>query len=194
MNVLRDHDREDPLRLFAALWLPPGLSAIALKKLERLRRNARGVRWVCPAQFHITLKFLGDTPRHVLPDLERVLAEVAAATSPITLQLVKGGVFPAVGPPRVVWIGLEPEAALRALADRITEVLEPYGFPPEKKVFSAHLTLGRAEQNAFFDYTALSEEKTSAAEAVSSLALVRSQLKPGGSVYDNIGVWPLAMN
>ena len=79
------------------------------------------------------------------------MREVAAASCPVHLGLAEGGVFPPAGSARVVWLGLTPRAELIALAGRIEKALAPLGFPPERRPFTPHLTLGRAEPGAVFD-------------------------------------------
>jgi len=179
------------LRLFVALWLPPALARAALARLEELRPGSRGIRWVRPDQLHLTLKFMGEAPAAKLPKIETALREVACTLSPIELVLKAGGVFPPSGPPRVVWLGLAPQVELSALANRVEKALAPLGFPPERRPFAPHLTLGRAEPGAVFDRTALGQGFTVEQVAVDRLSLVRSELRPGGSVYATVAEWRL---
>jgi 2'-5' RNA ligase len=48
-------------RLFIAIELPPPVSQ-ALSSLQDRLQAARPVRWIKPAQIHLTLQFLGETP------------------------------------------------------------------------------------------------------------------------------------
>lgn len=181
----------DSLRLFVALWLPEALAKAALSRLALLRRDGRGVRWVRPDQLHLTLKFLGETPAAFLPEIERALAGVAAASTSFALGLEAGGVFPPSGPPRVVWIGVSPAAKLVELAARVEQALQPLGFDPETRPFRPHLTLGRAEPGAVFDRALLARPLAAQPETIAALSLVQSQLRPGGSVYRTVAEWKL---
>lgn len=180
------------LRLFVALWLPAPLAGVALARLEELRPGSSLVRWVRPDQLHLTLKFLGETPVAKLPAIENALREVAAASCPVNLGLAEGGTFPPVGPPRILWLGLTPREDLAALAGRVEQALAPLGFPPERRPFTPHLTLGRAEPGASFDRSLLGQGFVVEPTAVEQLALVKSELRPSGAIYKNVGEWPLA--
>ncbi|MGQ9779136.1 MAG: RNA 2',3'-cyclic phosphodiesterase [Bacillota bacterium] len=179
----------DSLRLFVAIWLPEPLARAAAARLEELRQGSRGIRWVRPEQLHLTLKFLGETPRAELPQLFSALAGVAAATRPFSLSLAPGGVFPPGGPPRVIWLGVTPEEELAVLAARVEEALVPLGHPPEKRPFRAHLTLGRAEPGAIFDRVLLGRALAGGPAVVGRLSLVQSVLRPQGPVYTTLADW-----
>lgn len=179
-------------RLFVALWLPAPLARAALVRLEELRPGSRLVRWVRPDQLHLTLKFLGETPAAKLPAIEAALRVVASSASPVTMGLAEGGVFPPAGPPRVLWLGLTPREELVALAGRVEKALAPLGFPPERRPFAPHLTLGRAEPGAVFDRALLGRGFALTPERIEKLSLVKSELRPGGSIYTNTAEWFLA--
>lgn len=181
----------DSLRLFVALWLPDGLRRAALARLEELRRGSIRVRWTKPEQLHLTLKFLGETPAAELPGIEEALARTAAAASPIHLNLAAGGVFPPAGPPRIIWLGLEPEKDLATLAAAVEQSLAPLGFAPEKRRFRPHLTLGRAEPGAVFRRELLAAPLDTQPGTVAALSLVQSELRPGGAVYTTVREWGL---
>ena len=50
--------------------LPEDWQKILRLPQEKIGWLGRGVKWVEPENLHLTLKFLGDTPDHVLPDVE----------------------------------------------------------------------------------------------------------------------------
>lgn len=191
MALTKDNSARDSLRLFVALWLPETLAGAAWRRLERLRPDGRGVRWVRREQLHLTLKFLGETPADKLPAVQEALAGAAAGGRPVDLRLTAGGVFPPAGPPRVLWLGLEPAGELGALAGAVEKALAPLGFPPEGRPFRPHLTLGRAEPGAAFDRAVLAREIAEPPAAVDSMALIRSDLGPGGPRYTTLCEWRL---
>jgi len=93
------------LRLFIAIDLPAELRST----VAGLCRGVAGARWVRHEQFHITLRFLGDTAEERLTDLRERLHQVAVPG--FSLRLKGAGVFPPPGgrkPARVLWLGLDP--------------------------------------------------------------------------------------
>jgi 2'-5' RNA ligase len=114
---------------------------------DRLRSAAEKVTWVQPANFHFTLRFLGDVPAE-----EGAGAEAAAEGSWATLEApevsLRGvGCFPHARRPRVVWVGLAGgRGALAQLAANLSERLEAHlGWSPEERGFTPHLTIGRVK-------------------------------------------------
>src|SRR6185295_11857261 len=79
----RDPSAPQQLRLFVAIELPDGVRR-ALTDAMRLLQDAgatSGLRWVRPEGIHLTLKFLGATPEHRLPEIASAL-EAALAGAP----------------------------------------------------------------------------------------------------------------
>lgn len=99
------------MRLFIAIELPQHIRLYLIRMQEALR-PVFGGKWTRPAQLHITLKFLGETPDAQLPDLIGVLSEVELDTE-ILLQS-KGVLYlPPHGPVRIVAAGFEDVAVPR---------------------------------------------------------------------------------
>ncbi len=186
----------ETIRAFIAIPLPDHL----LQKLTTLQRQLeqrvppRSVRWVRAAGIHLTLKFLGDTPTEKLPAIEQAL-EAVAQHAPACSFTVEGlGCFPNPRRPRVVWVGLqEPTGRMAALQDAIEEVMTPFGYPPEGRGFTPHLTLGRVHRRTpRSDVARVGEVVTSttvellAEVPADHFALIRSVLKPTGAEYTTL--------
>jgi 2'-5' RNA ligase len=137
---------EDAMRCFVAVNLPGEIREEVGKFAASPSLGAAGrvVRWVRPENIHLTLKFLGNVDREMLPELSASLETALTGQSPCRLTVKGAGVFPPRGRPRVVWVGLAGETvALAAIHAAVESALEPLGFPREKRPFTAHLTVGR---------------------------------------------------
>lgn len=156
--------------------------------------TARGsVRWVAPENIHLTLAFLGETSAERVPDLERILTDVASRTPPFPIRVGGVGAFPSVQRARVVWLGVtEPTGVLAALHERLWEGLRDLGWEPEDKRFRAHFTLGRVRretgarevgQIAEALRAAPDEHRTMNADSIGAF---RSELTPKGAVYSRL--------
>jgi RNA 2',3'-cyclic 3'-phosphodiesterase len=191
----------ETIRAFIAVPLPDSL----LRQLASLQRRLeeqmprRGVRWVRREGIHLTLKFLGDTPAEKLPSIKEALAAVAR-NAPVSTFTVGGiGCFPNAYRPRVVWVGVqEPTGRMAALQDAIEEVMAPFGYKPEGRGFTPHLTLGRVGRKARRDeVTRVGEvvagtEVNQLAEVVADrFELIRSVLKPTGAEYTTLETFVL---
>jgi 2'-5' RNA ligase len=155
------------------------------------------VVWVAPANFHLTVKFLGAVDIGRLPDVERALGDAVAGLSPFTLTLRGLGAFPSAARPRVIWAGTAQGAAeLAGLAAHVERALSPLGFPPEDRPFSAHVTLGRVRTPRRNPRLAEALAASTAVELLSvpveRVSLMRSDLSPRGARYSELAAHPLA--
>lgn len=174
------------IRAFIAIELPNdvrhALGDVAAALAEGVPRSA--VRWVRPAQMHLTLRFLGDTPADRLPAIQAAMDGVAGQHAPFALRLTEAGGFPNARRPRVVWVGLGgEEAALLSLVAVLNGALLPLGWPPEDRPFRAHLTLGRVKDERAAQGLNWSVAVPPLPVPVAALHLIESQLRPDGPVY-----------
>lgn len=139
-------------RLFIAVEMPPGERA-RLAELTTQAPAASGLRWSKPDAMHLTLHFVGD---NIAPERMAQLRDALSTAEPVppfTLRLRGVGRFPPGGnmrpsPPRVLWAGVEPAAALMPLHAAIARVLAATGFPVERRAFYPHITLARLRPEA----------------------------------------------
>ena len=139
------------MRLFIAIELPAELK----KDLGKLHSNIPGARWVPAAQIHLTLAFLGEVEEASAWRLNTELARIQLPA--FTLTLTGLGCFPQRQRPRVLWVGLAPEARLTNLVAAVQSAILDCGLPVEERPFTAHITLARLrfpaprEVGAFLD-------------------------------------------
>ena len=125
-------------RLFIAIDIP----AVHRKLLAELQEPVRGVSWTSPEQFHLTLRFLGDTNSDDQRDITRRFN--AVQVEPFILPLEDLGVFPTRGLPRTIWVGVgHGHPRLFQLRQQIDDFLLASGIAIDLRTFVAHITLGR---------------------------------------------------
>lgn len=185
----------ETVRAFIAIELPDSVKAALSGLQERLRSGGPSpVKWVEPDGVHLTLKFLGNVATSAIPNIERAIAESAQRYHPFRLSLGRSGAFPNLRAPRVVWVGIEGDTAtLASLQEAVERGVLPLGFEKERRVFSAHLTLGRVRDRASAaDTRRLGEVLASASPTdpvsfdVSSVSLMRSTLTRERAIYDRL--------
>jgi 2'-5' RNA ligase len=184
-----------PLRAFIALEFPESLQAAIHQETASLREAAGPsvVRWVPAENMHLTLKFLGDVPSSNLEFINQVLAAEAAKIQGFTLSVGGLGAFPNLKRARVVWIGVRGPAELGMLQANIERAIAKLGYAGEERPFSPHLTIGRIKQSAAIpDQQRLRRalESTQIGQIgkteIRSVALMRSELRPTGSIYTQL--------
>jgi 2'-5' RNA ligase len=135
------------VRLFVALDLPDELAHEVERHAAEARRELPGARWVRPENLHLTLAFLGERDAGDLPVLHEHLTPAFGGVASFELRLRHGGTFPPRRPARVAWVGVEADDGLPVLAHRVQSALQQaVGFEPDRRKFSAHLTVARCKQ------------------------------------------------
>lgn len=129
------------MRLFVALDIDQAIRDEITTFGDEMRAIApTGVRWVSPETFHLTLQFLGETPK--VEEIKTALATVRA--EPVTVTFRSAGFFPNPDRARVFWIGVESDKRLQHLVNEIGAALLPLDFKREQEEYHPHLTLARA--------------------------------------------------
>jgi len=199
------------IRAFLAVELPVSLrqalaqvQADAKNRLSRELSPRMRLQWVRPDAIHLTLKFLGDIPESHIADLQAAVGAALRAVTPFAIDVAGLGVFPDLRAPRVLWVGLSsglgggsPLGALSQLTAKVEQSVAVLGYPPESRPFNPHLTLARIKEGAKEVGRALARIGLLEGKAplgqfeVRAVALMRSELKPSGSVYTKLWEVPL---
>jgi 2'-5' RNA ligase len=137
------------MRMFVAA-VPPAEALEDLEEFLSVRRDAAAFRWSLPEQWHITLAFLADVPDRCYDDLVERLGRAARKRHPMRATIAGGGAFPNVGRARVVWAGVELDAApldgreeLRRLATGCRAAASKAGIEVAGERFKPHVTIAR---------------------------------------------------
>ena len=121
-------------RLFAALPLPDAVTERVLPLMD----HVPGAKWRPEENLHITLAFYGDMDGATAEELDHELARIRVA--PFDLRL-KGARHFGKAEPTSLWLGVEGGEALPDLARRCAKAGKAAGVPPERRVYTPHLTL-----------------------------------------------------
>lgn len=171
------------LRLFFALW-PDPVTRAALAALARSTADQTGGRATAPGNVHLTLAFLGVQPQDSIGTLVGLARAVAAAPFALALDHVdcwrKNG---------VAWAGTsEMPKPLATLQQALAATLAAAGVvADDRRPFAVHVTLARK--------VAMPLHRRAIAPIawpVDAMALVASDLGPGGPAYRVVEALPLA--
>jgi 2'-5' RNA ligase len=194
------------IRAFFAVEPSQSLRADLTTLQQELKRTIepemkRGMRisWVQPASLHLTLKFLGDIDEQMVDPLHVALEQALGNHSAVDVPLERLGSFPRPHNPRVLWIGPSEDWERGAEAERVVEIYsaieqacEGLGFLRDARSFSPHLTLARIKSGERQAGVALAKRGIQdrslslGALAMESAALMKSELKPTGSIYTKL--------
>jgi 2'-5' RNA ligase len=154
-------------------------------------------RWVSPDNWHLTLKFLGDTSAAQVDVLDAGLSDVARRHRAFEITLGSFGGFPNLRSPRVLFYNVDYGAReLEALANDVdVAVARAVGLPREQRRFVAHATIARVKDPV---PAAISTRLTSVpalADAVTGVhifELMESRLARTGATYSVVKEFALS--
>lgn len=183
------------LRLFIAIETPPEIRPQIGAIRDRLKSSSADVKWEPDDKLHATLKFLGNTDEKLLPEIVYYIEGVGRESACLSLKYAGVGCFPNRRAPRVIWVGTEDlKGSLNPLQQEIEAALLPLGFEREDRKFHAHVTLGRVKSEKRIQSLLRMMESTtfeSQPVEIREVALIKSELKPNGSVYTTLKTIPL---
>ena len=172
------------LRLFVGIDLPPPLKL----QLSLLAAGVPGAKWVDPGNYHVTLRFIGEVDEGQAADIDVALAQIRAPRFELTLATV--GHFGL----RMLWVGIERNAALQHLHEKIESALNRLGFGPEERRYMPHVTLARLKgthERKLQAYLSDHALFRAAPFPVERFNLVASYLTKSGAIYEDQADYPL---
>ncbi|MEX2129430.1 MAG: RNA 2',3'-cyclic phosphodiesterase [Xanthobacteraceae bacterium] len=174
-------------RLFTGIEIPPQIA----QGLSMLRGGLPGARWIDPANYHMTLRFIGDVDGDIGRDVMQLLGGVRRPAFEIALDRLDqfGG-----RKPRAVFAGASPNPVLTELQAEHERLLRRIGLPPESRKFAPHVALARLRDSSAHqvaDYLSSRGPFRSPTFPVTRFVLFSSRASVGGGPYVVEAAYPL---
>jgi 2'-5' RNA ligase len=131
------------MRLFVGLQLP---WEVRQRMALLMGAGIPGARWVPAENYHVTLRFIGEAPRHLAEEIDHALAALKAPSFALTLAGI--GTFAKGGRSQSLWLGVARSEPLERLQGKIETALQRCGLEPERRRFQPHVTLARLDNAA----------------------------------------------
>lgn len=194
------------IRAFLAVELTDDLRRSVALVQQEVRRRIEGagrresrITWVRPVALHLTMKFLGETDEQIVQPLRVAMQQAIGGRRALSVPLERIGGFPRAQSPRVLWVGPEEgwersEDCAQAIAWQrsVDEGCRHFGFPPETKPFSPHLTIARIKEGerqvgqALANSGLLDRPLEMGPLTLSGLSFIKSELRPEGPLYTKL--------
>ncbi len=176
-------------RLFVAVALTDEARHAIAARVGGITFPGRPTR---PPNWHVTLRFIGETDE---PTVDRVLQTLDESDLGHRFRIRWGklGAFPRATKATVLWVGLAEGAdELTALASRVESAITHAGLGEEDRPFRPHLTLSRIRppQNVAELLDAASSVQV--AMPVDRVVLMESHLDGGRARYETLESFELA--
>lgn len=191
------------MRLFVAVELPEATVLLLQEEILCLRQAGGRASWVRPEHMHLTLRFLGEVNEEQKTIFSMRLRDLCAGTPAFRLTVEGFGAFPNQHRPAVLWAGVrEVTGKLAGLQREIEQTAQSIGLDPDGKPFHPHVTLARIRELSGAAGLVEAVKNRAGRAPVSfgdefraeAVALLRSDLKPGGPVHARLEEFPLSCN
>ena len=168
------------MRLFIAVPLPRDVQRAVYTAGEGLRASSSAGRFVPAGNYHITLRFLGESS--ALADIAAAMHEAVRDARPFQLRLGTLGSF-THGGARTSFLSVTGDLdELNRIHQTLEASLFEYGFAGGKVRFTPHITLARAVEHGDLSRVFV----PNAAFTVRSIVLFESTNERGRMVYTPI--------
>ena len=168
------------MRLFIAVNFPEEIRQELFEVSTKLMRQADAGRIVALENYHLTLVFIGETER--VAEIKEAMATTCHRELTEPLQIILSGIGSFrgnKGKGHTWWVGVEENAGLTRLANRLADELRALGFSIEKRAYKPHITIGRAVVTS----RPISLQLPDLELTASTISLMRSDFKNGKPVY-----------
>ena len=172
------------MRLFFGLPWPEELRD-ELAQRTKVWEGRPGLRTVKPENWHLTLRFLGETPGESVPALVALMEAWSRRRGALTFVDRGWGCFGSHVAPRVVTVALEALPDARRAVESFQKALDTALFVGDEKPWKPHITVayGRGELQGEWPQ----DVKGGRAPVVlPRIVLFESELGPSGSVYKEL--------
>ena len=182
------------VRAFLAIDLDDDLKPKINRLIKEFKKTDARIKYVELTNLHLTLKFFGEIDTNGLELLEEKIANVVSEFEPFDIKIRSCGAFPNKNHIKVIWVGIDDDAIIKDLHDKLDNEFTRLGFDKDKK-FSTHLTIGRMKAAKNKDKVKSTIEEFGDIEIgemrVDKISLKKSTLKPSGPVYEDLKVFEL---
>ncbi len=180
------------IRTFIAIKVNPEPKMVELFQELKSKLADEAIRWVELNNLHLTLRFLGDTTSVQVQEVSRMLDEISNEFQSFKFNLTGIGYFKNKGQPRVLFVNIENDEALKLEAQQIENRVQQLGFEREDREFQPHLTLARIkyikQKGKFFSLVNGWDNVEIQQVKIEDIVFYQSILYPEGPVYKPIKI------
>lgn len=125
-------------RLFVGLEVPEEIG----QRIALLRGGLHGAKWIDVENYHITLRFFGDIDERTADEIADYLLRIRRRAFAIAITGI--GAFGG-RQPHSVFAAIEPNPALMELQAELERMAQRFGFEPEGRKYTPHITIARTK-------------------------------------------------
>jgi len=165
------------MRIFIAIRFTEAFKEPMTEAQKALRENGVRGGFTPPGNLHLTLAFIGETDR--VNDIKEAVN--AIRFDPFEIKTGKLGSFN--GRSKIVWLGIDGDKGLKAIAAKLRRNLDERGIGYDGKKFQPHITLVRNPEPSDVP---LDIDVESASMTVKKISVMKSERVSSGVVYTEV--------
>ncbi len=175
-------------RLFTGLEIPADVGLA----LAAARGGLFGARWIDSADYHVTLRFIGDVDARVADEIAGQLAEIRRPRMVLEFDGLHGF---GGAKPRALVARIKANAALNELQGENERRMRRIGLAPETRNYTPHVTLARLRSisaSSVADYLGARGAWSAPSFEAARFALFSAREGAGGGPYLVEAAYPLS--
>tara|TARA_B100000579_G_C22696118_1_gene787477 strand:+ start:118 stop:696 length:579 start_codon:yes stop_codon:yes gene_type:complete len=132
------------IRTFLCVPVPVKTNSIKTMLYSTIDNSKFKINWVRNSNLHLTIKFIGQTPKSSLKEIIYDISNITSNIKPFNLKISETGCFPNDSRPKALWLGIiDKSENFNKLVSKIENSLFKIGFEKDKKIFTPHITIAR---------------------------------------------------
>lgn len=141
------------MRIFFAIEFPDKIKNMLKGIGNELKSNSVSGNFTAAANFHLTVKFIGEVNAKELEKLKKALDRAIVDIQSFNIRFTRLGEF-SRGEKKLIWAGIEnSDNCLINLFNSLEKELELAGYGKDERNFRPHITIGReVKLKEGFDY------------------------------------------
>lgn len=180
---------------FFALEVSEEARQVICQSGEEWRGLGVTAKWSAAADYHVTLKFLGDVEKAEQRHLKEAAEPIAAAMLPFFVSPQPFGAFPNVAYPSVLWAGVANNPELDRLRIRLDRAMAGLGFRTDHRRYKPHVTVARCVPQTALIESRFPNERLFAPFIVSRFVLMQTlppeeRANGGKARYNTVHAFP----
>lgn len=177
-------------RVFAAIPVSPTEKLLQVYYFLKKSLQDDQIKWVPPENFHMTLKFVGESSEEQIGIVQELLHKISGQFDPFGFMLNQLGIFGSSYQPRVIWAGVNGNQQLQRFCDHALDEFDRAGWERTRQNLVPHLTMARIkiirDKKRFSSIISQLNDQLKEAVDVNEILLYESILHARGPEYQII--------
>ena len=182
------------MRVFIAVSIPERSKKLLENKVNKIKASVnQDLKWVESKNWHLTLKFLGETDKRKINEIKKKISETVNNYNSFPLKFRGINAFPNMRYPKVLFIDIKwGKDNLIKMKSELDKSLSEIGFSLEDRDFKPHLTIARSRNNTDLKKLAESLAEFDSKNFINiymetkEIKLMKSELYPSGPAYEEL--------